>query len=50
MLRTAREALLTVPEVRTTVSKAGQPVCGPEPEKKSMAEVFVEIKAAEHIP
>ena len=47
MLRTAREALLTVPEVRTTVSKAGQPEDGTDPKTISMAEVFVDIKPAE---
>jgi cobalt-zinc-cadmium resistance protein CzcA len=47
MLRTAREALLTVPEVRTTVSKAGQPEDGTDPKTISMAEVFVDVKPAE---
>jgi cobalt-zinc-cadmium resistance protein CzcA len=31
ILRMARKALLTVPEVRTTVSKAGQPKTAPTP-------------------
>ncbi|HBH38428.1 MAG TPA: CusA/CzcA family heavy metal efflux RND transporter, partial [Curvibacter sp.] len=47
MLRLAREALLTVPEVRTTVSKAGQPEDGTDPKTISMAEVFVDVKPAE---
>jgi cobalt-zinc-cadmium resistance protein CzcA len=47
MLRTAREALLTVPEVRTTVSKAGQPEDGTDPKTISMAEVFVDVKPPE---
>lgn len=44
ILRQARQALLTVPEVRTTVSKAGQPEDGTDPKTISMAEVFVDIK------
>lgn len=47
MLRQARMALLTVPEVRTTVSKAGQPEDGTDPKTISMAEVFVDVKPAE---
>ena len=47
MLRLAREALLTVPEVRTTVSKAGQPEDGTDPKTISMAEVFVDVKPPE---
>ncbi len=47
MLRSAREALLTVPEVRTTVSKAGQPEDGTDPKTISMAEVFVDLKPQE---
>ena len=47
MLRTARAALLTVPEVRTTVSKAGQPEDGTDPKTISMAEVFVDVKPPE---
>ncbi len=47
MLRSARQALLTVPEVRTTVSKAGQPEDGTDPKTISMAEVFVDIKPQE---
>ncbi len=47
MLRQARMALLTVPEVRTTVSKAGQPEDGTDPKTISMAEVFVDIKPPE---
>lgn len=47
ILRTARQALLTVPEVRTTVSKAGQPEDGTDPKTISMAEIFVDIKPQE---
>lgn len=47
MLRQARMTLLTVPEVRTTVSKAGQPEDGTDPKTISMAEVFVDVKPAE---
>lgn len=44
ILRMARQALLSVPEVRTAVSKAGQPEDGTDPKTISMAEVFVDIK------
>ncbi|WP_027474885.1 efflux RND transporter permease subunit [Curvibacter gracilis] len=44
ILRMARKALLTVPEVRTTVSKAGQPEDGTDPKTISMAEIFVDVK------
>ncbi len=47
VLGNVRKALLTVPEVRTTVSKAGQPEDGTDPKTISMAEVFVDIKPAE---
>ncbi|MDE2615414.1 MAG: efflux RND transporter permease subunit [Burkholderiales bacterium] len=47
VLRTARELLLTIPEVRTVVSKAGQPEDGTDPKTLSMAEVFVDVKPAE---
>jgi cobalt-zinc-cadmium resistance protein CzcA len=47
VLRIAREQLLTVPEVRTVVSKAGQPEDGTDPKTLSMAEVFVDVKPAE---
>jgi heavy metal efflux system protein len=47
ILRQAREALLSVPEVRTTVSKAGQPEDGTDPKTISMAEVFVDVKPHE---
>jgi len=47
ILRSARQALLTVPEVRTTVSKAGQPEDGTDPKTISMAEVYVDIKPQE---
>ena len=44
ILRTVRLELLKVPEVRTAVSKAGQPEDGTDPKTISMAEVFVDIK------
>ncbi len=47
VLRTVRKALLKVPEVQTTVSKAGQPEDGTDPKTISMAEVFVDLKPAE---
>jgi cobalt-zinc-cadmium resistance protein CzcA len=46
-LRLVRKALLSVPEVRTTVSKAGQPEDGTDPKTISMAEIFVDLKPAE---
>jgi len=47
VLRQVRQALRTVPEVRTTVSKAGQPEDGTDPKTISMAEVFVDVKPAD---
>ncbi len=47
ILREARKALRSVPEVRTVVSKAGQPEDGTDPKTISMAEVFVDVKPAE---
>ncbi len=47
IMRLARKALLTVPEVRTAVSKAGQPEDGTDPKTISMGEIFVDIKPAE---
>ena len=47
VLRKARIQLLTIPEVRTVVSKAGQPEDGTDPKTLSMAEVFVDVKPAE---
>jgi cobalt-zinc-cadmium resistance protein CzcA len=47
ILRKARLQLLTIPEVRTVVSKAGQPEDGTDPKTLSMAEVFVDVKPAE---
>jgi cobalt-zinc-cadmium resistance protein CzcA len=47
ILRTVRKALLGVPEVRTTVSKAGQPEDGTDPKTISMAEIFVDVKPQE---
>lgn len=44
ILRMARKALLSVPEVHTTVSKAGQPEDGTDPKTISMAEIFVDMK------
>jgi cobalt-zinc-cadmium resistance protein CzcA len=46
-LHDVRKALLKVPEVRTTVSKAGQPEDGTDPKTISMAEIFVDIKPQE---
>ncbi len=47
ILRQVRQALLTIPEVQTTVSKAGQPEDGTDPKTISMAEVFVGVKPQE---
>jgi len=47
ILRQVRQALMTIPEVLTTVSKAGQPEDGTDPKTISMAEVFVGIKPQE---
>ena len=47
VLRLARKALLAIPEVRTVVSKAGQPEDGTDPKTLSMAEVFVDVKPTE---
>eukprot|EP01031_Cornospumella_fuschlensis_P016150 gene16150-19722_t len=47
VLRNVRKALMAVPEVRTTVSKAGQPEDGTDPKTISMAEVFVDVKPPE---
>ena len=47
ILREVRLALLKVPEVRTTVSKAGQPEDGTDPKTISMAEIFVDVKPPE---
>ena len=47
MMRNVRLALLRVPEVRTAVSKAGQPEDGTDPKTISMAEIFVDFKPAE---
>lgn len=44
LLRMVRKALITVPEISTTVSKAGQPEDGTDPKTISMAEVFVGLK------
>jgi heavy metal efflux system protein len=47
VLRTVRQALHTVPEVNTVVSKAGQPEDGTDPKTMSMTEVFVDLKPPE---
>ena len=47
VLHKARKALLTIPEVRTAVSKAGQPEDGTDPKTISMAEVYVDVKPKE---
>jgi len=47
ILHKVRQALLSVPEVRTSVSKAGQPEDGTDPKTISMAEVFVDVKPQE---
>ncbi|MCY1163929.1 MAG: CusA/CzcA family heavy metal efflux RND transporter [Pseudomonadota bacterium] len=47
ILLMARKALNTVPEVRTAVSKAGQPEDGTDPKTLSMAEIFVDVKPQE---
>jgi heavy metal efflux system protein len=44
ILRSARQALLAIPEVNTTVSKAGQPEDGTDPKTMSMVEIFVDLK------
>ncbi len=47
MMRKVRKALLTVPEVSTVVSKAGQPEDGTDPKTISMSETFVGVKPQE---
>lgn len=47
VLRTVRQALHTVPEVNTVVSKTGQPEDGTDPKTISMAEIYVDLKPAE---
>jgi cobalt-zinc-cadmium resistance protein CzcA len=47
ILSDIRKTLHKVPEVRTTVSKAGQPEDGTDPKTISMAEVFVDLKPPE---
>ena len=47
VLRLARRALQTIPEVKTVVSKAGQPEDGTDPKTLSMAELFVDVKPRE---
>lgn len=47
ILLMARKALNTVPEVRTAVSKAGQPEDGTDPKTLSMAEIFIDVKPQE---
>jgi cobalt-zinc-cadmium resistance protein CzcA len=47
ILNKARKALITIPEVRTAVSKSGQPEDGTDPKTLSMAEVFIDVKPQE---
>ena len=47
ILLMARKALASVPEVRTAVSKAGQPEDGTDPKTLSMAEIFIDVKPQE---
>ena len=47
VMRKVRLAVLSVPEVRTAVSKAGQPEDGTDPKTISMAETFVDFKPPE---
>ena len=47
ILRLARKALGSIPEVRTSVSKAGQPEDGTDPKTLSMAEIFIDVKPQE---
>ena len=47
ILLMARKALKSVPEVRTAVSKAGQPEDGTDPKTLSMAEIFIDVKPQE---
>ena len=47
ILRLARQALTSVPEVRTAVSKSGQPEDGTDPKTLSMAEIFIDVKPQE---
>jgi cobalt-zinc-cadmium resistance protein CzcA len=46
-LNKARKELLTIPEVKTTVSKAGQPEDGTDPKTSSMAEIYIDVKPRE---
>jgi heavy metal efflux system protein len=48
VLRQVRQALLSVPEVNTTVSKAGQPEDGTDPKTMSTGEVFVDLKPSDY--
>ena len=47
ILLMARKALTSVPEVRTAVSKSGQPEDGTDPKTLSMAEIFIDVKPQE---
>ena len=47
VLHRARKLLSTVPEVRTVVSKAGQPEDGTDPKTTSMVEIYVDVKPKE---
>jgi heavy metal efflux system protein len=48
ILKMARKSLLTIPEINTAVSKAGQPEDGTDPKTLSMVEIFVDIKPPEY--
>ena len=47
VLHRARKLLMAVPEVRTAVSKAGQPEDGTDPKTTSMVEIYVDVKPKE---
>ena len=47
ILQEVRRTLMAIPEVRITVSKAGQPEDGTDPKTISMAEVFVDLNPVE---
>ena len=46
-LQEVRKALMQLPEVKSTISKSGQPEDGTDPKTISMAEVFVDLKPQE---
>ena len=47
ILRQVRQGLLTIPEIRTAVSKAGQPEDGTDPKTLSMGEIYIDVKPRE---